>query len=347
MQRKKSANPNPNAKVRLSSLEKEITTSLVNGFVSVGVALETIRGEGLFKATHKTFEEYYKDKFELTKPSAYRYIESARVYKLIEKGQPQFKYGLPLYESQIRPLTRVKDENQIGELWNEAFNLNEKRIPPANIVHRVVIDKTGVASSIEDDETDTDYEVADNGLIHLSQIKKRYSVILADPPWDYPFALSKSVKPKYPTLNLPELVDIGIQHIAKPDCTLFMWCTSPKLDEGIYLINQLGFKYTTEIAWIKEKPSNIGIWVKSAPEHLLIATKGTPGRPDFAKRAEGFVAAVPTGHSKKPNEFYKIVEDLTYGLSDRIELFAREITDNWDCWGDEVGYHQCPKPKTK
>ena len=40
-------------------------------------------------------------------------------------------------------------------------------------------------------------------------------------------------------------------------------------------------------------------------------------------------------HSKKPSAVRdKIVEFL--GDLPRIELFARQHADGWDCWGDEV-----------
>jgi site-specific DNA-methyltransferase (adenine-specific) len=47
------------------------------------------------------------------------------------------------------------------------------------------------------------------------------------------------------------------------------------------------------------------------------------------------VIAQRTQHSQKPNEVRKRIEDL-FGDLPRIELFAREKTDGWDVWGDEI-----------
>lgn len=40
-------------------------------------------------------------------------------------------------------------------------------------------------------------------------------------------------------------------------------------------------------------------------------------------------------HSKKPNETRERIVKLLGDLP-RIELFARQQADGWDCWGNEV-----------
>lgn len=40
-------------------------------------------------------------------------------------------------------------------------------------------------------------------------------------------------------------------------------------------------------------------------------------------------------HSKKPDEFRKRIEDL-FPTASRIELFARNTSDGWDAFGNEV-----------
>lgn len=41
------------------------------------------------------------------------------------------------------------------------------------------------------------------------------------------------------------------------------------------------------------------------------------------------------GHSRKPEEFYELVENLVPGP--RAELFARQHREGWTCYGDELG----------
>ena len=40
-------------------------------------------------------------------------------------------------------------------------------------------------------------------------------------------------------------------------------------------------------------------------------------------------------HSKKPDEVRNKIVELCGDLP-RIELFARQEVEGWDCWGDEV-----------
>lgn len=40
-------------------------------------------------------------------------------------------------------------------------------------------------------------------------------------------------------------------------------------------------------------------------------------------------------HSQKPDEVRERIVEL-FGDLPRIELFAREYADGWDCWGNEV-----------
>jgi N6-adenosine-specific RNA methylase IME4 len=40
------------------------------------------------------------------------------------------------------------------------------------------------------------------------------------------------------------------------------------------------------------------------------------------------------GHSKKPKEFYNLIENNSPGPY--IELFAREKREGWESWGDQL-----------
>ena len=92
----------------------------------------------------------------------------------------------------------------------------------------------------------------------------------------------------------------------------------------------LGLKKT------KKHPLGFGVWggwTRANAELCLIATKGKPKRIDA-----GVHSVIDTNiqaHSQKPDEarerIIKLVGDLP-----RIELFAREKTDGWDVWGNEV-----------
>ena len=52
-------------------------------------------------------------------------------------------------------------------------------------------------------------------------------------------------------------------------------------------------------------------------------------------RIKSLLLADRTIHSKKPDEIRKRIVDLC-GDIPRIELFARQRVEGWDCWGNEV-----------
>jgi N6-adenosine-specific RNA methylase IME4 len=77
----------------------------------------------------------------------------------------------------------------------------------------------------------------------------------------------------------------------------------------------------------------MGNWTRSNPEVCLLATRGKPKR--ISASIHSVIDTPIEGHSKKPDEARKRIVELCGDLP-RIELFARDKVDGWDCWGDEV-----------
>ena len=119
-----------------------------------------------------------------------------------------------------------------------------------------------------------------------------------------------------------------------------MWCTYPMLKEGLKTIEAWGFKYKSiAFQWIKQNKSGkgyffgLGRWTRGNSECCLIAVKGKPKR--ISSKVSQLVFSPLEEHSKKPAIVRdKIVELM--GELPRIELFARQYADGWDCWGEEV-----------
>lgn len=68
----------PNEKKRLEKCEQAIHRGL-HTFVEVGQALTEIRDAKLYRASHKTFETYCKERWEISRPRAYELIDHAKV----------------------------------------------------------------------------------------------------------------------------------------------------------------------------------------------------------------------------------------------------------------------------
>ena len=76
----------------------------------------------------------------------------------------------------------------------------------------------------------------------------------------------------------------------------------------------------------------MGFWYRGQVEVLLLGVKGKLKA--FRIQKANFVEAKVRKHSQKPDEFYELIEAT--GLGPKIELFARNKRDGWDCWGNEV-----------
>ena len=170
----------------------------------------------------------------------------------------------------------------------------------------------------------------------------KYQIIYADPPWSYnDKGCTGNCEAQYKTMTIQDICSLPIKNITADNCVLFLWTTSPLLDEGIATINAWGFKYkTVAFCWSKhtknEKPvSNLGRWTMGNVELCLLGVKGTPNSWRQDKSIKQLVWAERTKHSKKPDEVGRRIVKLL-GDRPRIELFAREKTEGWDVWGNEV-----------
>jgi len=170
---------------------------------------------------------------------------------------------------------------------------------------------------------------------------KKYGIIYADPPWRYDDkSCQGNCEKYYDTMSLEEICNLPVKDIADRDCILFLWATYPKIREALDTIEKWGFQYKTiGFQWIKQNKKGsgfflgLGRWTRGNSECCLIATIGKPKR--RSANVSQLIFAPLTRHSEKPNEVRKKIVDLVGDLP-RIELFARQKVDGWDCWGNEV-----------
>ena len=101
---------------RLEELEIVIAENF-QGFYAVGCALAEINASRLYRQKHVTFEDYCRERFEVSRQSAYQYIEAKKTMDNLSATGGQTKL-LPLNERQVRPLTRLEPDAQV-EAWKE------------------------------------------------------------------------------------------------------------------------------------------------------------------------------------------------------------------------------------
>jgi N6-adenosine-specific RNA methylase IME4 len=166
--------------------------------------------------------------------------------------------------------------------------------------------------------------------------QKVYQVLYADPPWRYDYSLSQSrdIENQYPTMDLQAICQLPIQGLIDANAVLFLWVTSPKLTEGLQVLEAWGFEYRTSAVWDKEK-IGMGYYFRQQHEILLVGAKGSLPPPAPSDRI-GSVFRVPRAkHSEKPQE---VIECLTamYPYFQKLELFARRTHPAWEAWGYEA-----------
>ena len=118
---------------------------------------------------------------------------------------------------------------------------------------------------------------------------------------------------------------------AGKDAVLFLWTTSPMLEDSFKVINAWGFKYKSSFIW--DKINHVmGHYNSVRHEFLLVCVKGSC-TPYVPKLYDSVVSIERTDHSRKPEEFRKIIDTL-YPVGERLEMFAREASEGWDVWGN-------------
>lgn len=177
----------------------------------------------------------------------------------------------------------------------------------------------------------------------------KYQVIYCDPPWEYKQSGSKTnargmAKQHYPTMSTEDICKLPVRDIATDNAICFMWATFPNIDQALKVMEAWGFEYkTAAFVWVKKNkktPSNfwgMGAYTRANAEVCLLGvSKDTKAKQQVINNGVHQIIESPIErHSKKPEETKARIEQLL-GDVPRIELFARQKTNNWDAWGNEV-----------
>lgn len=174
--------------------------------------------------------------------------------------------------------------------------------------------------------------------IKLANQPEKYDVIYADPPWEYTSGDQHTDETQetvlgthYESMPLKDICGMPVKEMAADNAALFLWATSPTLEEAMQVVRAWGFAYKTSMVWDKIA-HNVGNYVSVRHEVLLICTRGA--MPRVTKLVDSVHSEERTEHSRKPEHFRKVIEEM-YPKAKRIELFAREQAEGWDGWGNE------------
>jgi len=133
-----------------------------------------------------------------------------------------------------------------------------------------------------------------------------FSTIVADPPWDFVGPLP------YPTLSVEQICSMGeqVRNRCTPDACLWLWAVNSGIPQALQVMEAWGFRYRSLLTWDKVD-SGMGQPLLGQTEHAIPAVRGEPkflqGRGEQTTLLRE--KKVPV-HSRKPNSFFKLVEDL-------------------------------------
>ena len=181
--------------------------------------------------------------------------------------------------------------------------------------------------------------------IDIFNTKNRYEILYSDPPWKQAKGGLRKCRPNqtrqldYNTLSLEDIKNYHLQamSLCEENHACFMWTIDKYLHECEHMMSDLGYKLHARIIWDKENGIAPAFTVRFSHEYLLWFYKGK--MKPIAKEQRGKYTTVlrekSTIHSKKPISGYEMIEKL-YPDTNRLEMYARNERQGWDCWGNEV-----------
>ena len=180
---------------------------------------------------------------------------------------------------------------------------------------------------------------------------KKYQIIYADPPWNFGNRMYSSNKNDhhraitraYPVIKTIDICDLPVSKITADNAVCFMWVADAFMPDALQVMNAWGFKYkTVAFIWQKKEKSGVqtcymGQWTMKNCEQILLGTKGSMTQFLQSRKVRQLQesARERTIHSYKPPLFRKLITEM-FGNLPRLELFARQKVEGWDCWGNEV-----------
>jgi len=179
-------------------------------------------------------------------------------------------------------------------------------------------------------ELDSQVEAIASG--EIAQPSGLFDVIAIDPPWAYGREYdpdgSRIANP-YPEMSQEQIKAIDLP--VKNDCVLFLWTTHQFIFDAKELLDHWGFEYKATMVWDKEK-IGMGAWLRMQCEFCLVAIKGKPFWDNTTHR--DIIREAKREHSRKPEAFYSIVEEITAGR--RLEYFSRQARSGWEVFGNDT-----------
>jgi len=164
----------------------------------------------------------------------------------------------------------------------------------------------------------------------------KFTVVMADPPWDIHMELP------YGTMSDEEMRRLPVPTM-QDEGLIFLWVTGRAMELGRECLKLWGYERVDEIIWVKTnqlqriiRTGRTGHWLNHGKEHCLVGMKGNCPKFNRGMDSDVIVAEV-RATSHKPDEIYGIIERLSPGTR-KIELFGRphNVQPNWVTLGNQL-----------
>lgn len=183
--------------------------------------------------------------------------------------------------------------------------------------------------------------------IDINNPPQKYRVIYADPAWQFGNrntggTMKSAAEAKYTVTSLSDMAALPVAGLADEHCLLVMWWVGAMPQEAINLCKAWGFRLVNMNGFVWRKLTKTGIpffgmgfATRAGSESALIGVRGKLGELIDDHSVRAVIEAKVGRHSQKPHEFRQAIEKLC-GDVPRVELFARDAVDGWDCWGNQA-----------
>ena len=183
--------------------------------------------------------------------------------------------------------------------------------------------------------------------MRLTTLEGQYQCIVIDPPWFYRLRNQDKThrnRINYKPMHIEEILSLPVPDLSHPTgSVLWLWYTNNHMVEAAQCLQTWGFELKTILTWEKVTKDGtkthlgVGHWLRNSTEHCALAVRGNVKA--FAGRTltnqSSILHSPRREHSRKPESFYQLVDKLCPDIT-KLEMFARESRDGWDCWGDEA-----------
>ncbi len=146
---------------------------------------------------------------------------------------------------------------------------------------------------------------------------------------------------RYRTMTLDDILELPVAQLTRSTAHLYLWVPNALVAEGLEVMKRWGFTYKTNFIWYKVRKDGgpdrrgVGFYFRNVTELVLFGTRGKNARTLQAGRTmPNLLATRKREHSRKPDEFYGVVEACSPGPY--VELFARHGRSGWYQWGDAL-----------